>query len=859
MSLPSCLRIPNFSRRKESTLVLLFFLLLAVVFTWPLALHLHDGILGGHGDPLLNTWILSWDARTAFTHPTGLFQANIIYPSRDVLAYSEHLITLGVAAAPIYYLSGNPLLAYNLVLLLGLVFTAFAAYLLARELTGSRWGAVAAGVFFAFCPYKISKLGHIHILLAPFMPLMLLYLYRYLGKGGRRNLVLFGLFLLLQSLCSWHYLVFCSLSAGLLWLWFALLSRRRSLLPRLGYALAAMLAALALTLPFALPYLRAHARLPDFERTLREAEYYSASLSDYLRVPRENLLYGHAPAPFSKGDVMPEGVLFPGITTIALALAGLFIRRREDDYLPAFDPWNFRYGALYFLVLALLGFLLSFGPKMGGITNYLYTVPFHLGLFKVVRFSARFYVLCSLGLSMLAAFGVTKVSLRVSARTGSPRAGRLAAAFLMALLLLECLTFNLKVYPVPTGNEVPEVYRWLSRQGDVRIIELPAPKLGEGAYRYDAWMMGYTPEDILTNMHREGMLVYLSTYHWKKTVNGYSGYLPFFYRRIMTEMQAFPSRRSLELLGGLDIDYVLWHWDWVPEEERDACRNRLDAQDGISRVADIGQVEVFGVAGAAPAGDASLEAAMACPRAVPGGESFNMSLMVRNEGKTSYTSADEEQYRVRISFSDPSGKVFSEQILRYRPPFYLAMGEETPLPLSPAIPPPPGEYNIVATCMDGPLVGNILAGEIAVRELAEMAGSGSLDASLALDGDTQPLNIPEPDGLFPVVVRIRNTGDNLWRCRWEEKDLLGRCPFGLVYLEAVWAMGDARAWEKEGAVLPCDVAPGQEIAFTVLVRPPDQRGDYTLLISAYDKDVGRFGEIATSDVRVAPISEGGAP
>ncbi|MBC7230340.1 MAG: hypothetical protein H5T74_08125 [Actinobacteria bacterium] len=839
---------------RESALVLLFFLLLAVVFTWPLALHLHDGILGGHGDPLLNTWILSWDARTAFTHPTGLFQANIIYPSRDVLAYSEHLITLGVAAAPIYYLSGNPLLAYNLVLLLGLVFTAFAAYLLARELTGSRWGAVAAGVFFAFCPYKISKLGHIHILLAPFMPLMLLYLYRYLGKGGRRNLVLFGLFLLLQSLCSWHYLVFCSLSAGLLWLWFALLSRRRSLLPRLGYALAAMLAALALTLPFALPYLRAHARLPDFERTLREAEYYSASLSDYLRVPRENLLYGHAPAPFSKGDVMPEGVLFPGITTIALALAGLFIRRREDDYLPAFDPWNFRYGALYFLVLALLGFLLSFGPKMGGITNYLYTVPFHLGLFKVIRAPARFYVLCSLGLSMLAAFGVTKVSLRVSARTGSPRAGRLAAAFLMALLLLECQTFNLKVYPVPTGKEVPEVYRWLSRQGDVRIIELPAPKLGEGAYRYDAWMMGYTPEDILTNMPREGMLVYLSTYHWKKTVNGYSGYLPFFYRRIMTEMQAFPSRRSLELLGGLDIDYVLWHWDWVPEEERDACRNRLDAQDGISRVADIGQVEVLAIDRPAGATPEDLEFALAAPDSAPAEEGFNISVLVRNTSSLPYVDFREGGQDVRIRMTCGDG-LTREEVLRAPLPFFLQPNESVALPVEIGIALPPGNYSLQVESADEGGYMFSFSREIALRDPSSMCGQGILSGAVgAFFGETDNL-YASPHQLLPLLLKIENGGDVFWKSEWTEEELRKGIPYGLVFVGAQWMVDDSPAWEAQAGILPCDIAPGQSIIVPALLRTPDLPGRYTLFLCPREKIEGWFGGYILLEIEVRPEAE----
>ena len=207
------------SKKREYALVILFFFLLAILFTWPLILHPHNGILGGRGDPLLNSWIISWDAKTMFTDPAALFQGNIIYPSRDVLAYSEHQFTLGLIAAPVYFIFRNPILAYNFVIFFSFVFAAFGCYLLVKELTGSRWGGLVAGSFYAFLPYLIAQLSHIQIFFAPFLPFMLLYLYRYLGRGRWRDLVLFGVFFVAQSLASWHYLMYSALAAGLLWLW----------------------------------------------------------------------------------------------------------------------------------------------------------------------------------------------------------------------------------------------------------------------------------------------------------------------------------------------------------------------------------------------------------------------------------------------------------------------------------------------------------------------------------------------------------------------------------------------------------------------------------------------------------------
>lgn len=126
------------SRGKEYVAVILFFLLVTVAFTWPLALHLHHGYVGRSPDPLLNAWIISWDARTVFIKPTRLFQANILYPNQDTLVFSEHLFTAAVLAAPVYHVSKNPIMAHNFLIFIGLLLSALGCYLLVKELTGSR-------------------------------------------------------------------------------------------------------------------------------------------------------------------------------------------------------------------------------------------------------------------------------------------------------------------------------------------------------------------------------------------------------------------------------------------------------------------------------------------------------------------------------------------------------------------------------------------------------------------------------------------------------------------------------------------------------------------------------------------------
>jgi hypothetical protein len=494
-------------------------------------------------------------------------------------AYSEIALTLGLLSAPVNFISRNPILAYNFLVFLGFVLSAFGCYLLIKELTGSRMGGIAGGLFFAFCPYKISRLPHLQILFSAFLPFMMLYLFRYLKDGKRKNLLIFALFFLLQSLVSWHYLVFCSLAVGLLLVWTALFSRGRKEWPRLAWAVVAVLVVGLCLIPLALPYLRAHQRLPGFERSLFETRIYSAQMRDYLRVIPYSLLYGDVPFPFQAGEVGSEFILYPGVVVVILALAGLLLRRRGDDDSQAFDPSSYRHGALYFLVLTVLSVLLTFGTSIRGVYNPFYSIPYKLGLLRFIRVPTRFYILVALGLAVLAGYGVAKIAARLSKARAWAKSGLITALALVLLLGMEIATFNHLVSgEIRVWGSVPEVYSWLREQGDVAVIELPTWPL-DSALRYDRYLE-LIAVDRFEYYQREGILMYLSTYHWKKLVNGYSGYQPFFYNRIMTEAQAFPSQRSMDLLRGLGVDYVIWHWDWTPQERLEEHRARFASMPG---------------------------------------------------------------------------------------------------------------------------------------------------------------------------------------------------------------------------------------------------------------------------------------
>jgi hypothetical protein len=850
----------------EYALICVVFILLALAFTWPLILHPASSIPGDYGDPLLNTWILAHDARS-FTSPGSLFQANIMYPARDVITYSEHLFSMAVLAAPVYWLTGNPILAYNFLLLFGFVFSGFGMYLLLRYLTGNRWAGLAAGVFFAFVPYKISQITHIQICFSAFLPFTLLYLHKFLKEGRTRHLVIFGVFFLAQSLASWHYLIYAALAVLLVIAGKAFLDWRHTGWGKLVKLAAVGLVCGMLVLPFALPYARTHKRFDDFQRPLSETLLYNARIGDYRNVLPENILYGASNRFFRVTGIGYERVLFPGLCILYLAAMALVLRRRdyqgwtEEDAAgesegggspPGRDPTGWPVIAPY-LVLMVASFILTFGPVIAGHKNYSYTIPYNLGLLKFTRVPARFFIPLSLGLAVLGGIGLDRLIQRVKkVRVWRLNTRALAGAAFCAFLLLEVAVFKLPAPRVAVGNDVPQVYRWLADQGDVRVISLPTETLGP-VHVYDR-DVAINPPSPASYFYREGYLIYLSTYHWKDMVNGYSGYFPFSYRRTMTEMQGLPTARTLDLLEGLNVDYLIWHWEWVPEEKLAYCEEGLAAlSDRLEPVERFGDQQVFRIkrAGQKAAAD-SLLTSLASPLAVPAAREWHLGLDVTNPTGLPYVSTDEEFHALRLSWSGEGGAGF-EQEVEFHTPFFVDTGETWTVTLNVPDTPPPGDWRLDARVEGGALDGREFSASIQVRE--DLPDSNPpevpMDAYLGDLEGLRDLRLQQEDGLFATRLVVTNTGQAQWLANSRDK-----VKIGVVRLAVRFQQGDKATWEEQRISLPCDVSPGQTVTMPVLLRVPRDPGRYRLFVGMTDEGFGWFGQVVETDMTVGEVKVG---
>ena len=487
------------------------YLAAAVVTTWPLVLHPRSllGATTGPGDPYLNLWILGWGMQAVLSNPAslfngGVFNANIFFPARGTLAYSDHLLLQSVVLAPLYAITHDVVLCYNALLAASLVASALAMHLLVRSVAGSEAGAYLAGLAWGFGSYHFAHLIHLQLQSLYFLPLTFLFLHRLMAGRRARDLVMLGMMAALQAISSVYYGIIgglalvvggVALAAGVgRW-------RNVAVLRRLAYA--ATIAAI-LVAPVAALYASV-AQREGFGRNLYEAARNAATVSSYLQVPPGNVLYARTGLLHAQG---PERELFPGFVLVALALVGAWRGWRGDA----------RATVLAAVAVGALGFVLSLGPD--GVRPFYAAVHRFVYGFSAIRAPARFSILVLFALCLLAAIGIGRMDRRVAAALVIAAAG-------------EWLYIPPMLAAAPLLRT--EVGQWLAREpGPGAVVVLP---LGLDV---DA-----TPAMVQSLEHR------------RPIVNGYSGQRPDFYRPLAESINTFPSSDALTALHDAHVRFVV--------------------------------------------------------------------------------------------------------------------------------------------------------------------------------------------------------------------------------------------------------------------------------------------------------------
>lgn len=137
-------------------------------------------------------WAIGWWPY-AITHGLNpLFSHQIMAPGGVNLAWATTTPTVSLLMWPITATAG-PIAAFNLSLILAPPASAWAAFILARRLTGKFWPALFAGFVFGFCAYEISHeaSGQPNLTVTLLIPLIAYLVLRWWdGSLGRRGFLI---------------------------------------------------------------------------------------------------------------------------------------------------------------------------------------------------------------------------------------------------------------------------------------------------------------------------------------------------------------------------------------------------------------------------------------------------------------------------------------------------------------------------------------------------------------------------------------------------------------------------------------------------------------------------------------------
>ena len=316
--------MPSDSLRRS---IIVFCAYVAITLAWG---HFLIGSLPTHfahdsGDPLLNSWIMWWNATTIPFSP-GWWNAPAFYPATGVTAFTESLLGLAPIATPIIWITGNPVLAHNVALLASFPLAGLAGFWLCRELTANSGASFIGGLAFAFAPYRVAQLPHVQVLQVCWLPLTLLALHRFLRTGKRADLVLFGTAWILNGLSNGYYLLFLGVLVGLWIVWFVIVPRRWTDLAPI--AAAWFIASLPLALML-WQYHLIHARY-GFERYVDEIAYFSADVAALSTAATDLSLWG-----WVSRLQRAEGQLFPGFWLPAIVIGSACVALSLGSVRPA--------------------------------------------------------------------------------------------------------------------------------------------------------------------------------------------------------------------------------------------------------------------------------------------------------------------------------------------------------------------------------------------------------------------------------------------------------------------------------------------------------------------------------------------
>lgn len=483
-----------------------------------------------HWDAFVPIFILKHYMHVASSGNWNEFQtSDMFYGFKNSQFYSDSFITQAFFTAPLYWLTKNILITFNLVSFLTILFSFVAMYIFVWFLTRKVLVGILAAVIFTLNPFAMSHFpDRPQLYSLEWIPLIFLFFERSLKNPTNKNTLFLFCFLSAQLLSSFYYSAFLTVIFPV----YALVRVRQTEthLPKfvnLGTVLGLMIFG-AIGWGLFSTYGQIFDKVPD---VFQYAASGAAAPLDFFLTTSNNFLYGGLREKIMSFGFEWEHSLFLGIVPSVLLFFSFKILRSS----PKRKLWQL------YLILLLVSFLIALGPKVGG----LYSLIYHINpLFHNIRLPSRMGVFIFFFLSLILALTMEKRR-------------NLTILLITLLILLEYLIKPVQFMDI--RPQIREAYSFLNSQNQIKVI------------------LEYPISNTLPENHPDARLIALDTHyllygailHQKKLLNGFGSYFPLEYlKRAKMLSINFPNPLALKDLKSWGVDGIILHKEEFPNPER---------------------------------------------------------------------------------------------------------------------------------------------------------------------------------------------------------------------------------------------------------------------------------------------------
>jgi hypothetical protein len=553
---------------------LFVYTLTTCVMMYPVSLHPASMVVGEErGDVYEYIYQLWWAKQGVLEPDTSLINLTLMnHPVGIEHPFLLTMIGVQLLALP-FSLFLSPAATYNSQILLSFVLSGMTMYWFSTELTGSRRAGLVGGFIFAFFLNKTGHVmaGHLPQATAYLFPLYALFLWRVIQKPSWRTVLVTAPILTLACLIHVMHIPYIVLPVTVAVLLVAIVETGRAFFTwrRLGSLGLVFSLAAVMIVPFLLPTVMHATQESGYLSKTGIVNSSTDLLAFFTPSPYHPILSGLGLLPSFAEQVFPsqeslrEGLAYPGVLAVGLALWGL-IRKRQGAWI-----WG---------VLALAAAVLSLGPllKVGGELalyrvdmeqSYIvlpYALLKQMPLLHVGRTPGRLNQTTMFALAMLASFGVAELSSLLARRPH-------LLTSLLALMLVGIGLEYVAIWPFPASTAgIPPTIQSIAGESSDGALLYPGMPRNEVNHQALYFQTVARRPVVGGRLHR----ILPEVYPWWETLSGL----------------AHPDREGGDAiprpdiatktawLCHFDVDYVVLHGiteEWRDPSYRDFVENLL--------------------------------------------------------------------------------------------------------------------------------------------------------------------------------------------------------------------------------------------------------------------------------------------